>query len=58
VRERDSAARLAEAEDSVEQVYRGLDDSEDATPSHSADVLAIAVCLRRMIEASRPFVAT
>jgi uncharacterized membrane protein YccC len=58
VRERDSAKRLADAENRVDRVYRGLDGAEEATPSRSADVLAVAVCLRRIIESSRPFVAT
>jgi hypothetical protein len=58
VRDSGSAERLADAENQVEAVYRGVDDAEDATPSRSADVLTATVSLRRIIDASRPFVAT
>lgn len=48
--------RLREATDALDRLAGGLDELDDARPSGIAHDLTAVVCLRRIVDASRPFV--
>ena len=57
VRAEESGDTLAEAEAALDALDRELDARSDGRPSSVAESVAASVCLRRIVEASRPFVA-
>ena len=52
----EGAARLTAAKGALAEYLRTLDDRPGTPPSDVAESLTAAVCLRRIIDASRPFV--
>jgi hypothetical protein len=51
-----STARLAAANQALDRYLQALDERPGTSPSGVAESLTAAVCLRRIIDASRPFV--
>jgi hypothetical protein len=51
-----AAAKLDAASDAIDRVATGLDELADARPSGVAHDLTAVVCLRRIVDATRPFV--
>ncbi|MCX7522913.1 FUSC family protein [Microbacterium sp. STN6] len=49
--------RLADADAALEAAMHSFDDHSEGPPSAAAVKLTVTVCLRRIIEASRPFVS-
>jgi hypothetical protein len=56
LRSEDAESHLRAASEAIDRLMTGLDELADVRPSGMAQDLTAAICLRRIVDASRPFV--